>query len=409
MEKRKKKETKKIQIHNNTRSRALTVQNQNHIRLDLVAKSLEVPKGQLGTIVLLQILQQSAQSLLDSPPKAPQKAPGSNSLGATQSSSPSSDNPSKDILESILTALEMSFEVRVASRNTVQTVLDFVMKQAETLQSLAEEIQNLKKQLSGNLSPQQLAKLTQQLQALESQYQSALNELNSANADSHAKESDQANQEKAYNDYKKQYDQMKDKTTPAAKKLKSEMDAAQSKIAADQQAISGDKSKIAAAQQVINQVSSSLASLAKQNPSFAAQINAIRTAIEHDLPANCFNKILTAISAMAAQDASLNSQITVKEQEQATLIEELSQSSTLVGNALKQYLRDNHGVIVQQKILKILNRFIQSNTQSQNSTKNQAKHESVSVVHHTKNVEKNHENVIEKDKKLKARLEKSFV
>ncbi len=331
-------------------------------------------------MILLNLLGKAAKGILDkveeckldavqdqgSPKNGEGKGVGAKASHSSTPKTSSSPSAEEALLEAYLAQLATNQSLSEVSQQAVQQIIKYVLSQLNGLQDLENQIQQLQKELSKNLSPQQIQAITDELTSLESEYNAALAEYNSAQGDYQKNQQAAQDAQNDYNNAQQQYNQLPDKSSPEAQKLKAEMAADQAKINSAHSAMSSDQQKMQAANSAIANAESGLSALAVKYPALSANINALISVMkQHGDATAAMGNLNNQVAGIGQQDQELASEITAKQAQVQAMINVLSHGSSTIQKALEQFVEDVK-TIDQESMVQILTDFLSTMVNHQN-------------------------------------------
>ncbi|MCH9632957.1 MAG: hypothetical protein S4CHLAM6_13030 [Chlamydiae bacterium] len=371
------------------------------------------------TIVIMSLLRKAAKDILkdiqgykiDTLESA--KSKGKSSSVGAQAPKPSKSSKSAEapkasgdaIIEAFIAQLTANRTVAKVSKELVQKLVHFVLSQLSGLSMLQQEIEALKKELSGSIPKDEVKILTAELTSLESEYSSVLAGYNSASSDYNKLQKAATADAEAYSKAQEAYNKLpaKEKSGPEGKKLKKEMSFQRLAELSAEKGMAIDQSKIKSDELVMETVKEGLTDLAKRYPSIGKSISGIISIIDNhgsiSAAAAALNK---QVASTAAEDAKIEGKISSLQAQEQALIHSISSGSSTIEKALQGYLNSSK-TITAAAMKEILNGFL-GTVISHNSHRVQIKEdddEAVSRITH-KTVETHDETPVYRHRDQKA-------
>ena len=324
------------------------------------------------TIVLLSLLRKAAKDILKDIQdyKIDNLESTKNSKGKTATagaqapkSTDATESPESSgdaILEALIAQLNVSDTINKVSKASVQKLISFVLSQLSGLGKLQQQIQALKKELSGNIPESEIKALQTELRALEVAYDAALAGYNSASGDYNKNQKSAAAAAKAYNQAEQTYNNLpdKDKSGPAGQKLQKEMAAAKLAESTANSAMASDQTTMKTAEAAMKTAEAGLSAIASKYPSISKNIDALIAVMkDHGSVSSAASTLNKQVASIGAQDEKLAGEISSLESQKQAIINAVSHGSSTIKKALEQFLESSK-TISAEAMTAILNSFL---------------------------------------------------
>lgn len=240
---------------------------------------------------------------------------------------PSNDWANNPVLQALLESIALDGEFFSLKQDLIQSLVNYFGDQLEQVQNIKDQIDQLTKELAGNLTPEQIQSIKNQLTTLQSQYNAALSEIQGSSADKESKESDISALEKQNEELEKE---AAAETDPQKKQeLEDQIDQNKAQIGSDNEAITNDEGAIAQGNSQIADIQASFQSLANTYPALSNSIAGILTAIgnQQSISGGC-DALTSFLNSVASDDQKLNSEIAGLNQNLADIVQDI-QTHTL--------------------------------------------------------------------------------
>lgn len=368
----------------------LLVKSTKEILEDIMATELEVNAQVASSSKEEQVSSSNAPSLANSP------QPSNNG-----SSKPSSDM-SNSILESYIEQLEMNQSLGLTSQDTVKLMIKYTSEELNALKNLAAEIQELESELKNGVTQQEAAAIEAKLASLESDYNQALAQYNADHTDY---ENNQKTANEAAAQYKQleaEYNALSDKSSPQAKQLKKEMEAAQSTEKTAQKAMAHDQSGMNQAAGTIANVVSSLQSYANKYPLLGQAIeNLIAVMKGSGNITDAAAALAEAVSALVINPSQIQLEIQEMEQTEQAMIDSLSDGAANIKAALELFVEGSQKITEQMLAQLIKDHFDQQiGRKVEENSKKQDKENISKIAQKPRHLRNENEPVHRKEHKL---------